>query len=596
MPNSDDDKDKDFKGPNAKNLVGKLFRRNTTRNYKPVSVSANNSPDRQLGAGANVETEPQVSYSRRTQSCDFINSLPYYKSTEQLAESSSTGSDEDSLKSATDEVEFVTGNISEDQFGSGIVSDSQAVDSDDESQAVDSGDENQSFFGSDLEPETLDRTANWSVTSGSAVISETSSEAEAEPVSRNMGDLAALKEALQDIANSNKKNDVRLLSELPYFGESGDTTGKLWILDSASEFTELVEKATAAETWTDTGRISVLRSKLLGSARAYFNSFTGATFKEAKEFLLELYPDNATYSSIMSEIYKFKRQKGESLNVLAIRISELYKKLGKVQGNNLTEDAIERMKIELLLRSVPGSARNFVDLEKDKYPVVLKKLLNYFEQNVQHKLTVADIKAETESGVKGVNAVTKENKNQNQNQNKNQKQNQDREQNDGTVAAIAQKDRNVGNKVQNENSQKGNQNTTRSSEYKQGNKSFGNKGSNGYGGGRGQGYRSSRNQYYGRNQNQYYGQNQGQGYGRGYSRGNMRGYGRGYGRTSNKHYGLQCYKCDKFNHIASNCRSEERTTEGARDAGNDVVICYKCKKPNHYAANCLQQGSQSQGF
>ena len=55
MPNSDNEKDEDFKGPNVKKLVGKLFRRNPTRNFNPVSVSANNSPDRQLGAGANAE-------------------------------------------------------------------------------------------------------------------------------------------------------------------------------------------------------------------------------------------------------------------------------------------------------------------------------------------------------------------------------------------------------------------------------------------------------------------------------------------------------------------------------------------------------------
>ena len=112
--------------------------------------------------------------------------------------------------------------------------------------------------------------------------------------SGNMTAEAAYKEmkaAFKEIALSNKMNDLKTAQDLPFFGRAKDPSGKTWVVDTVAELIEYVTKATPDETWNEAGRIKLLRSKMCGLAREYFNTFQGATLAEAKAFLLKMYPD-----------------------------------------------------------------------------------------------------------------------------------------------------------------------------------------------------------------------------------------------------------------------------------------------------------------
>ena len=562
-----DDKlsDEDYKPPQAKKLVDKLFPKNRTRSYR-ASTSVENSPQ--------PNNNLSVTYSQESQSCSFADTLPDYESTPQVV-----------TEYADDRIELVRN----ERFESAA----SELDTSSLYEELLEGSE-----GEEVELVSTDpRLENWSVSepdsteeTGSTV--ETDSESRSEVGAENMaGDMQALKTALEDIAASNKRNDLRLLAECPYFGETTDTSGKTWVVDSATEFLEHITKATSADTWNDVGKISVLRSKLLGSARTYFNTFSGDTFAAAKEYLLDMYPDSDTYASITNEIAKVRRNKGETLSALAIRIDELHKRLKTVAGNTLTAEAIGLMKRELLLKSVPANARNFV-LSTDDYNAVLKKLLTYFEQNPQHKMTKADIKAEVESGVKGISAVGKEGKGQPRNKKGNDAA--PGKPDNAAVAAIGQEKNPTGN-----TQQQANQKGATPKEKSIGNQSSGNRQSGGY-----------RGRNYGRGQGRGRGRERGRGYDRGnynrsYDGGNYQGgYNgssdgdRGYSRenTQNIHRGMQCYKCNRWNHIARYCRANtQRSGQAANVARNDhpTTTCERCNLPNHVAANCLQP---SQGF
>ena len=68
------------------------------------------------------------------------------------------------------------------------------------------------------------------------------------------------------------------------------------------------------------------------------------------------------------------------------------------------------MKKETLISALPSQAVNFVNTESDTYDKLLKKLLDYFELNPQHKLTKLDIAIEKETQVKGVSVIKDKNK------------------------------------------------------------------------------------------------------------------------------------------------------------------------------------------
>ena len=405
----------------------------------------------------------------------------------------------------------------------------------------------------------------------------------------NMGEpheaIRQMQEAFEAVALQTRNNDMKNLTELPYFGTPSDTDAKKWITDSCTELISHVEKATAGDTWNDQGRIRVLRSRLLGPALEYINEFSGVTMEEAKTYLLKMFHDPTTYASVSAEIEKCKRRNGEQIPFLAIRISKLYSRLKRVSTNDLTPEWIEKSKKELLLKLLPGAVRNFVKVDDDTYDVLLKGILDYLETNTQHKLTRADIENERERQIKQINMIhEKNNKNppdtSNKNTNKTQtEQNNTKTENDVTIAAVTGSTETPN--IPNQNGNNGNNHFYR-------------------GRGRGRNYGGR-----GRGRGNFHGGFRGRGRGRG------RGYFR-YDRRDNRNFGYnnnnqgyrdhsqyQCYACKQYGHIARFCDKgatsvNESGNANSTQQGNNnnkprekgPITCWSCQGLNHIAKDC----------
>ena len=422
---------------------------------------------------------------------------------------------------------------------------------------------------------------------GSEIVTEDDTMAEAA--------LVEIRDAFKEVASSNKLNDLRTITDLPYFGSTQESHNKNWVIDNCQEFLDHCEKATPDVAWNDAGRIRVLRRQLLGSSLLYFNDFNGVSWAEAKAFLLKMFPDPTTYASVSAEIERVKRRPGEQFQYLAIRIAKLYQKLQRVSSADLTVPWVEKSKKELLLKLCPGSIRNFVDVDADTYDELLKKIVDWLENNPQLKLTRLEIESEREKAAKTISNV------QNQNKSNNPKgKQQDKSlpsegggEKEGSVSVVTQNANNSTNKVQV-------QNPTPVQNQNQGVDTYQNPGY-GYGYGRGRG--DFRGGFGGRGRG-------GRGGGRGDFRGGFGnrgrgGRGRGHWRGernmgynndstnegSKDYSNYKCYVCSKMGHIARNCRNRpDNTTQGNQPAqpsgGGRNPNCWTCNGANHIARNC----------
>ena len=398
----------------------------------------------------------------------------------------------------------------------------------------------------------------------------------------------SMREAFAEVALAAKQNDLRTVTELPYFGSVTGTHTKNWVVESCEEFLSHIEKATSDDAWNDKGRIKVLRGRLLGPALEYFNDFSGATWNGAKEFLLKMFHDPTTYASITSELEKLKRKPGEQIPYFAIRIAKLYSKLKRVSTADLTEAWIEKSKKEMLLKHLPGAVRNFVKVDVDTYDIMLKSILDYMETNIQHRLTRADIEGEKEKGIKGINNLNKDQGgkgNQKSGQNKpnlTEKTNPGKEEN---VVESGSAESGLG--IANINNKSANPNQNPNPNKDQG---------QGQGQGRGGGHGGGRGRDWGRGRGGY----RGRGGGRGSQGGRRDNRNVGYDNYANNqgseaprdYSNYKCYNCNRWGHIAADCRSpsnrEQRDplSQGSNQGGGRQLRCYNCNGANHKADAC----------
>ena len=393
-----------------------------------------------------------------------------------------------------------------------------------------------------------------------------------------------MKAAFKDIALSTKINDLKSAQDLPFFGRAKDPTGKVWVVDTIEELVDYIKKATPDETWNDAGRVKLLRSKLCGLSREYFNTFAGDTLDNAKAFLLKMYPDTTSYVSLYQELDKLKRRPSEQISDFAIRITMLYTRLQKVSNNKLTPDWLEVQKKETLLKNLPPQVRNFVDPSADTYDQLLTKILLHLESNTQYKLTKLDISHEADKGIKGINALKSDNAKDKGGSGG--KDSQGGGKDNAGVAALGS------NSSGNDNTQKSNPPRDNPDNKKgEGNSRGGHRG--GSRGGRGD-FRGGRGASRG---------NRGNYRGGGNSRGgNSRG--RGF-RGGNAHYNntRACYICQRTNHLARDCWFKEGNNEqpsgtdqgsapqgggatGQQTDRTQTFKCFKCGGINHRADVC----------
>ena len=108
------------------------------------------------------------------------------------------------------------------------------------------------------------------------------------PQKGNMSD-DDFKEAFLDMAQSfkaigqtAKQNNTQFLADIPYFGVPPSTYKNKSIipLSEPNRFLDLVDTITSTADFTEAGKVSVLKSKLLGPALEHWSTYTGGKLEQ----------------------------------------------------------------------------------------------------------------------------------------------------------------------------------------------------------------------------------------------------------------------------------------------------------------------------
>merc|ERR1711895_414346 len=113
-------------------------------------------------------------------------------------------------------------------------------------------------------------------------------------------------QSMRQVGRTARQNNSNLLSEIPYFGVPPDTYKNKSIipLNESRRFLDTIDTLTDNEDFNEAGKIAVLKSRLLGPAQEYFTDYTGgADWAQAKQYLLDMYPEVISYPTIKENIH-----------------------------------------------------------------------------------------------------------------------------------------------------------------------------------------------------------------------------------------------------------------------------------------------------
>ena len=226
-----------------------------------------------------------------------------------------------------------------------------------------------------------------------------------------------LKDALMDVARDfcKKQNQSNFVGDLPYFGVPIETDLKKNIIDISepNRFLDTIHAVCDKENYSDSGKIAVMKSRLLGPATGHFNWFAeGQTWDKAREHLLLLYPEVENYTCVNAKCQSMKRDKQEQIGAYAGRIRTEYEKLRRLHPSKHYDKEVQEQDMILkILEVLPSSERKFIkigDAKVNHFYEVLKQILAYCETETALKLSIDDIKKEQKikSGAVEVNNIT----------------------------------------------------------------------------------------------------------------------------------------------------------------------------------------------
>ena len=90
--------------------------------------------------------------------------------------------------------------------------------------------------------------------------------------------LKEMNESFKSVASQGKQNNTSaFIQDIPYFGEPQDYDKRKTIipLTESVRFLQIVDTQTSKNDFTDSGKIGVLKNRLIGSAREYWNDYDG---------------------------------------------------------------------------------------------------------------------------------------------------------------------------------------------------------------------------------------------------------------------------------------------------------------------------------
>ena len=117
------------------------------------------------------------------------------------------------------------------------------------------------------------------------------------------------------------------MGDIPFYGvpPSHYKNKSIIPLNEPNRFLSLVDTITNRAEFTTAGKISVIKSKLLGPALEHWNIYTGGdNWDNAKKHLLDLFPEVQSYTSVMAKIPKKKRENKEQISEYAIRLMQTF--------------------------------------------------------------------------------------------------------------------------------------------------------------------------------------------------------------------------------------------------------------------------------
>ena len=198
----------------------------------------------------------------------------------------------------------------------------------------------------------------------------------------------------QEIAEAiteNTKNNFARVVGLRYFcggAEQSNISPTLKCSTNAHRWIDDIDNRTK-ENWDDFGRIELAKQYALDSAfthLAHCASKHKNVWSEVKKAFLEIYPEERTLPSLMTELAAVTRKHGETLTELYIRIEQLVEKLEVLKPTG--KDVYADMFVSIFLNALPKDfAYVLKEDELTKPLTVYKKALKYVASHPNLKLT-----------------------------------------------------------------------------------------------------------------------------------------------------------------------------------------------------------------
>lgn len=206
----------------------------------------------------------------------------------------------------------------------------------------------------------------------------------------------------------NAKNNFAKVIGLPYFcggEERSQTVPNVKCATSAHAWIKDLENRTRTN-WTDDGKIELAKQYALDSA--YTHMIHCATkyqnnWNEVKTSFLEIYPEDRSLPSLISELSSVTRQPRETITELFIRVEGIVAKLEtmKPAGKEVYNDIF----VSIIVNALPKDfAYVLADADMKKPLSVYKKALKYVASHPNIQLNDAAIRKENK--VIPVNAVS----------------------------------------------------------------------------------------------------------------------------------------------------------------------------------------------
>ena len=151
-------------------------------------------------------------------------------------------------------------------------------------------------------------------------------------------------DSFKDIGMSAKQNSTNFLGDIPYYGVSkeSDKSKNIIALNEPTRFLDIINVMTDKAQFTTSGKINVLKSRLLGPALEHWNTYNGGeNWNNAKAHLLKLFPEVQSYTNVMAKVPYLKREQKGQISQYATRIVQMYDTLQRLHPSKAYHDKVK---------------------------------------------------------------------------------------------------------------------------------------------------------------------------------------------------------------------------------------------------------------